>query len=299
MATTLTEANQEYVPRAWEDVACMFCGSRRNRLLEKFGPQSRYRYVRCDDCGLAYLNPRPRYDKEFVETAYGVYESTVEKLWRDGRLTDEGRRQYDWYARLLAEMASVTGRKGRLLEIGCHLGFFLKVAGEHGWQATGVDISPTMTRLGRETFGVNAVCGNWLEMDLMQGIDGGLYDFIYCSHTIEHVPNPADWVDRFAKLLAPGGTLCLEVPNMQSLDRRFKRALKRVGLRKDRWQGWRTPDHLFEPCERSFAPFLRSKGWKIIGLTTYSRKTFKTGPVQRLMHKTLRIGSNLRFYLRR
>lgn len=151
-----------------------------------------------------------------------------------------------------------------------------------------------MTKLGRDTFGVNAMCGNWLEMDL-----GSPYDLIYCSHTIGHVPNPAEWVDRFVKYIVPGGTPVIEVPNMQSLDRRFKRVLKRVGLRKGRWQGWRTPDHLFEPCERSFAPFLKSKGWTILGLTTYSRKTFKTGSLQKLMHRTLRIGSNLRFYLRR
>lgn len=272
----------------------MFCGSRRNHLLEKFGPENRYHYVRCADCHLTYLNPRPRYDEEFVETAYDVYESTVEKLWKNGALTAEGQRQYDWYVKLLQEMESVVGRKGRLLEIGCHLGFFLKVATETGWTATGVDISPTMTKLGREVFGVNAKCGNWLELDLE-----GPYDLIYCSHTLEHIPNPGDWIDRFGRYLAPNGTLCIEVPNMQSLDRRFKRALKRTGLRKDRWQGWRTPDHLFEPCERSFAPYLKSRGWNIVGLTTYSRKTFKTGPVQKLMHSVLRVGSNLRFYLKR
>lgn len=294
MATTLTESNQEYVPKAWEDVPCMFCGSDRSNILEKFGPENRYSYVRCCGCGLAYLNPRPRYDQEFVETAYDVYESTVERLWKNGALTAEGQRQYDWYSKLLGEMESVTGRKGRLLEIGCHLGFFLKVASDHGWTATGVDISPTMTKLGREALGVDAKCGNWLEMDL-----GGPYDFVYCSHTIEHVPNPSDWVERFSKYLAPGGTVCLEVPNMQSFDRRFKRLLKRIGLRKDRWEGWRTPDHLFEPCERSFAGFLKSKGWKILGLTTYSRKTFATGPLQKLMHQTLRVGSNLRFYIQR
>lgn len=294
MATTLTGSNQEYVPKSWEKVSCMFCGSQQSRLLEKFGPDHRYNYVRCNKCHLAYLSPRPQYDQEFIETAYDVYESSVENLWRAGGFTEEGHRQYDWYTRLLTEMEEVTGRKGRLLEIGCHLGFFLKVATEKGWDATGVDISPTMTKLGRDIFGVRALCGNWLDMDL-----GQPYDLIYCSHTIEHVPNPGEWLDRFAKYLAPGGVLCIEVPNMQSMDRRFKRLLKRVGLRKDRWQGWRTPDHLFEPCERSFVPFLKSKQWKIVSLKTYSRRSFGEGPLQEFVHRALRIGSNLRIYLRR
>ncbi len=292
MATTLTEANQEYVPTAWETVPCLFCGNADAFVLEKFGPEQRYKYVRCTSCGLAYLNPRPRYDKEFVSTAYDVYASSVADVWKNGRLTEEGERRAVRIRSSLSEMESFLGRKGRMLEIGCHTGFFCKVARDAGWDVTGVDISPTMIELARKEFGLNVLCGNWLEMDL-----NGPYDLVYCSHTIEHVPNPTDWLNKFSSVLAKNGRLCLEVPNMESIDRKFKRVLKRAGLKRDRWEPWRTPDHLYEPCEKSFVPYLERNGFHVVYTCTYSRNKPSAGVLGRLYHNHFKIGSNLRLYL--
>jgi 2-polyprenyl-3-methyl-5-hydroxy-6-metoxy-1,4-benzoquinol methylase len=292
MATKLTEKNQEYIPSAWETVPCLFCGCEKNSVLEKFGPKYRYRYVSCQECGLAFLNPRPRYDAEFISTAYEVYASSVAEVWSNGRLTATGERRFAWYKQLLGEMEALLGRKGRLLEIGCHTGFFCKVARDLGWTVTGVDISPTMIELARREFGLDVRCGNWLDMSFDTP-----FDFVYCSHTVEHVPNPEDWMARFRDILAPGGKLCLEVPNMESIDRKFKRVLKRAGLRKDSWEPWRTPDHLFEPCERSLIPFVERCQFKVLKILTYSRSKSGEGFLAKLFHEKWRAGTNLRLFL--
>lgn len=292
MATTLTESNQEYIPSAWETVPCMFCGNPQSFVLEKFGPKNRYQYVRCTKCGLAYLNPRPRYDNEFVSIAYEVYTSSVSDVWQHGKLTEKGQRQYQRCKETLDEMYALLGRKGRFLEIGCHTGFFCKVARDEGWDVLGVDISPTTTALARSEFGLDARCGNWLEMELP-----GQFDLIYCSHTIEHVPNPGEWLEHFRSALSNKGILCLEVPNMQSIDRKFKRVLRRTGLKSRNWAGWRTPDHLYEPCERSFVPFIENHGFRVLKVCTYSRSKPTVGPLAKLYHEQWRIGSNLRLYL--
>lgn len=294
MATTLTETQTEYVPKAWETVNCLFCGSSESKTIETFGPQERYHYVRCADCGLTYLNPRPRYDQEFVDTAYNVYTTSVDDIWTNGKLNAEGERRAVRVRETLREMEAMLGRKGTLLEIGCHVGFFSKIAKDDGWRVTGVDISPSVIEIATKTFGIEARCGNWLEMSFPEQ-----YDLVYCSHTIEHIPNPADWLEKFKQVMKPDGLLCLEVPNMQSIDRKFKRVLLRAGLKKNKWEAWRTPDHLYEPCERSFVPYLQKFGFKVMQISTYSRSKSPNNFLARLYNRQMRVGSNLRIYLKR
>src|SRR5690606_22127216 len=132
-------------------------------------------------------------------------------------------------------------------EIGCSTGFFCKTAMDIGWEVVGIDISPTTVGLAQKEFGINALCGDWIQLR-----PPGKFDAIYCSHTIEHIPNPKDWLMEMKNAIHDDGVICIEVPNMESIDRKFKRSLKRLGLKKDNWAGWRTPDHLYEPCEKSF-----------------------------------------------
>ncbi len=45
---------------------------------------------------------------------------------------------------------------GRLLDIGCGYGFFLKIAEEKGWEAVGVDLDPKGVAYAKERLRVNA-----------------------------------------------------------------------------------------------------------------------------------------------
>src|ERR1700722_18061753 len=80
MATTLTRENREYIPSAWENVACPFCASRDYKGHEKYGPSFRYTYVQCRECGLVYSSPRPKYDEDFLTAAYSVYDTESHHL---------------------------------------------------------------------------------------------------------------------------------------------------------------------------------------------------------------------------
>jgi predicted SAM-dependent methyltransferase len=105
---------------------------------------------------------------------------------------------------------------------------------------------------------------------------------------------------RFAEVLRPDGILCLSVPNMRSIDRRFKRVLKRLGLKRDRWDAWRTPDHLYEPCEKSMRAFFERTGFEL--LRTYSYPSEWLGDVSlwhRIFHFWLRWGAKQRYFLRK
>jgi SAM-dependent methyltransferase len=180
------------------------------------------------------------------------------------------------------------------LEIGCNTGFFLRAAKLNGWEPVGVEISRTMAEVARREFGVEVFAGDWVVQEY-----GRRFDVAYCSHVIEHIPDPASWMRRFHSVLKPGGILCLSVPNMRSIDRRFKRLLKRLGLKRDKWEAWRTPDHLYEPCETSMRAFFEREGFEL--LRTYTYPSEWLGEVSlwhRIMHFWLRWGAKQRYYLR-
>lgn len=292
MATTLTATNQEYQAREWEEVPCPFCGESAHGLFERFGYKHQYQMVKCHHCGLAYQSPRPRYDEEFTHSAYEVYSASVKDAWDNQELTDKGKIVFDEYAHILKEIEEKIGKKGSILDVGCNTGFFLKVAKDEGWNAIGVDISKTMTQLARDEFQVDARAGDWMKMDFPHR-----FDAVYCSHVIEHVPDPESWLLRFREVLNPGGIICLSVPNYRSIDRRYKRALKRLGLRKDKWAKWRTPDHLYEPCEKSLTPYLKRCGFKIDEVYTYpSEWDGHQSAWHKFFHGQLRWGAKARFY---
>lgn len=295
MATTLTKEGKTYQPSKWEQVSCPFCNQTDSSLHEKYGPNHCYTYVQCLGCKLVYANPRPVYDKEFVQTAYEEYDVTNHHF-QFGELNAFEREVVDRYKVTLKQIENHLRRKGRLLDIGCASGLFLKAALEEGWVGEGIDISQSMTKKVGEWLSVPTYCGQYHELNFSQA---GKFDVIYCSHVIEHIPNPNDWLKKFHQDLKHDGLLCLNIPNQFSLDRRLKRGLKRVGLKKDNWELWRTPDHLYEPHLGPMEWLLRKHHFSIIDSFTYSRKeSADTSWLDKITHHHLKWGSKARLLAR-
>jgi SAM-dependent methyltransferase len=64
----------------------------------------------------------------------------------------------------------------------------------------------------------------------------GRYDAIYCMEVFEHVTDPASLLERFDRLLAPGGCLVISVPIETGLPVIVKQLVRRVA-------GWRGIGH--------------------------------------------------------
>ena len=79
--------------------------------------------------------------------------------------------------------------------------------------------------------GLDVFCGTLEEYQTDQQ-----YDVVFMSHVIEHVLDPVATVATIERLLAPGGVLYLETPNVGSLDAR---------VWKQRWGLIHYPRHLY------------------------------------------------------
>jgi hypothetical protein len=106
-------------------------------------------------------------------------------------------------------------------------------------------------------------------------------------------------MSKFQRDLKPDGILCLNVPNQFSIDRRVKRGLKKLGLSREKWALWRTPDHLYEPHLQSMEYLLSRHRFALLEAFTYSsREASHEGLGKRLFHRSLRAGSKLRMFAR-
>jgi SAM-dependent methyltransferase len=119
---------------------------------------------------------------------------------------------------------------GRFLEIGCATGDVLaELAGEYP-VVHGIELSEEACAVARAR-GLDVFCGTLEEFETDEQ-----YDVVFMSHVIEHVLDPVATVARIEQLLAPGGVLYLETPNVGSLDAR---------VWKQRWGLIHYPRHLY------------------------------------------------------
>jgi len=197
----------------FEAVYCPLCG--RDEAYPVLEWRNR-RMVRCRGCSLLYRNPRPTASD--VRRVYSTERTTLE--WEE-RVGDRRRHQFGRFLDSLPE------RPGRLLDIGCGYGFFLKMAHERGWEAVGVDLDPKGIAHAKERLQVNAVLGDLREVHFPDGS----FDLVTLWNVVECVPDPLELVRNIRPLLREGGTVYIRTQNeaWQLLSFRLTSLLPRLG----------------------------------------------------------------------
>jgi 2-polyprenyl-3-methyl-5-hydroxy-6-metoxy-1,4-benzoquinol methylase len=205
----------------WEETNCLLCGAdRRSIVLEApedaaatAGP--RPSVVRCDACGLCYTSPRPT-------------PAAMQRFYPEGysphRLEPHAKalKRKKWWAGWLGwgspvRSALLRHEKGRLLDFGCGGGKFLAQMHAEGWQVLGVDISDSVVDRVKQALGLPALAGDLSAPEL----DGSSFDLVTMRQSLEHVHDPLEVLRQARRLLVPGGTLMVWVPNIDSLPFRW------------------------------------------------------------------------------
>jgi SAM-dependent methyltransferase len=136
-------------------------------------------------------------------------------------------------------------RPGRLLDLACGVGYgtkLLRERGPAGITALGIDLSEEAVAHARRHYVAAGV--SFERADAMRFSDAEGFDSIVSLETIEHLPDPAGFVDRLVGLLRPGGMIVASAPTTPSVDvnphhlhdfseRSFRRLFGRRGLREE------------------------------------------------------------------
>jgi 2-polyprenyl-3-methyl-5-hydroxy-6-metoxy-1,4-benzoquinol methylase len=137
----------------------------------------------------------------------------LHELYRDMRddayLDEEAGRRAS-AARLLDLVAEHVPR-GRLLDIGCGHGLLLDEARSRGYEVLGLELSRAAVRHARDALGLDV---RELALEDFEAREG--CDVVVLADVLEHLEDPADAVERCARLLAPGGVLCVVTPDPSS-----------------------------------------------------------------------------------
>ena len=170
-------------------------------------------YRRCCACGAAVLDvlPSPRHfdvaddERDFYGKRYWTDYSRARDLPEIGERarTDLSERCLFWLERLL----EVARPPGRILEIGCGHGAFVRLAQEPGFDAVGTELSGWVAEFARRSFGVRVLQGPLERLDLEPG-----FACIAAFDVLEHLADPLETLRRCRDLLAADGVLLLQTP---------------------------------------------------------------------------------------
>ncbi|MHC4872176.1 MAG: class I SAM-dependent methyltransferase [Planctomycetota bacterium] len=224
------------MPIDLEYVDCNICGSSKNDKLYEvrdwwLDTPEKYFVVKCCDCDLVYLNPRPK-QSEFHKLYPDFFYSTdqdVEKL------------QNSWKTEVNKVKAEYLTKKspGSIYDIGAYWGEFLKYMQENGWSVRGCELSSQPDDL----FNVNIFNGPL-------NIDSGSFDAVTAWAVLEHVCDPLSVCRKVNHILKENGEFVFCIPNYNSIGAKL------------RW-GDEYPRHMYFFDKNSVAKLADASGFEL------------------------------------
>jgi 2-polyprenyl-3-methyl-5-hydroxy-6-metoxy-1,4-benzoquinol methylase len=228
-------------------MACSVCASRRLRpAFRKNG----YDIHRCLDCGHVFvwrLGPETELDAEYDEN---YYRSDAENTsgYRDYLAKSEARLRA--FADRLDWIEGACDGRGAIIDYGCAVGLFVKVARDRGWAARGYERSRWAVEYGRSVVGVDIALGDGSSDPFAPSS----VDAVTLWDVLEHVQAPSRTLELAHRWLKPGGVLALTTVNISSLGAR---------LASENWRHLMPPHHLQFFSRRSLLHLLATAGFHV------------------------------------
>ncbi len=189
--------------------------------------------VECGNCRLIRLYPQPTpielrdyYPPGYWFVPESSAADTLEQAYRKFVLRD--------HLRFVERALHESEEEGPVLDVGCGGGLFLQMLAERRKvKVVGLDFSLDAANVAWRRAGVPAVCATLTRAPLAPGSCAAITMF----HVLEHLYDPASYLESARELLRPDGRLIVQVPNA---------ACWQFLLLGERWNGIDVPRHLFD-----------------------------------------------------
>jgi len=218
-----------------EYVVCDLCGSGKYKIRYKkpdtwlWLNQFEYPTVECLDCGLVYVNPRPR--EEFLHLFYPAG-------YHASRDTAEHLKRYEIQSRFMPVL-----EKEKILDIGCAQGDFLIFLKNkyRGISAYGVDLYSDK---------INSEDIEFYKKGLMEcNFKDEEFDVITAWAVFEHLLYPAKFFKEVSRILKKKGKFIFLVTNSESIYGRYAYCED-------------IPRHTYHYCEKTLRLYAEKNGFK-------------------------------------
>ena len=247
---------------------CVFCGQKTTvSILENIPKNGKsYNVSECVECEIAMTHPLPS-DEELA------------RLYSCGNYrTDEGKR-FGFFIESLIYLGRIRKRirinrfikPGKILDIGCGRGLFLKVMRSGGWETIGTEFNEQTASYAIKTYGLKISPGEITQYKL----PSESLDVININQVLEHLKSPYEIIEESHRLLKKNGVLIISVPDLRS---------PQFAIGKENWFLLELPLHLFHFTEEGLISLLKKKRFKIKYIKRFSLELSPFGWLQTLLN---------------
>lgn len=237
-----------------EFVPCNFCHSTQAELFSTGGDRLHdtagvFSLVRCLNCGLMYLSPRPTRQEigKYYPNEYAAFGTSTLHEWFPPIGRWLWRRAMDRRCNQVLRFHS----RGRLLDVGCSTGSFLTKMRDYAqWQPFGIEPDAEAAGCAREMLGADVFQGTVEEADYPDRH----FTVVTLWDVFEHLHDPMGALRELNRILEQDGLLVLSIPNVHSLEAKcFGR----------HWAGYDIPRHLYAFPLPTLRSMLATEGFEV------------------------------------
>ena len=127
-----------------------------------------------------------------------------ENVWLDGV---EGNPQYNIRLNFALDRLSKMPSKLRILEVGSYTGNFANVYQNLGHDVVCLEGCYSAVTVARDIWGVDVVYGQICDLHI-----NDKFDVVCAFEVLEHLTHPDEMVEKFKKILNPGGSILITIP---------------------------------------------------------------------------------------
>jgi len=243
---------------------CRGCGSVNGRFL--FPVDELFSVMECERCGLAATRPVLSDDEVAAYYPASYYGD------RNRRFHPLLERLIPFFRRRRVRSIERYVREGRILDVGCGRGFLPAIMRDRGWDAQGVELSPTAAEHATHNLQIPVFIGDFL----LSPFPPGSFDVLVFWHVLEHVADPVATIRRAREIIRPGGLMLVAVPNFESLQRRF------AGRH---WFHLDVPRHYHHFRLRVLARLLEENGFDVVDVRHFNLEQNPYGWIQSILNR--------------
>jgi 2-polyprenyl-3-methyl-5-hydroxy-6-metoxy-1,4-benzoquinol methylase len=166
-----------------------------------------YKRYECPNCDIHWWEPL-KMIPEFYESE--IFESYISFHEGVGTMLGENHKAFFKYLPFNV--------KGKLLDVGCGDGRFLKHAKERGFEVWGIDFDKKSVENVKKKLGIDTVFAMSLEEFYQFAKEKSLkFDVITFFEVLEHQDKPRSFLEMVKELLRKGGYIAGSLPNRESI----------------------------------------------------------------------------------
>ncbi|WP_192822574.1 class I SAM-dependent methyltransferase [Rufibacter sp. LB8] len=209
-------------------------------VQDKSVSQESFVIVQCTNCQLKFTNPRP--PEESIGPYYASEEYISHSDTSKGLLNKTYRLVRSMAVKTKVELVNRLAAKGRILDYGCGVGYFLQACQKQGWAVEGVEPNDQARQQTEEKIGKPLYNG------AVETLPTETFEVVTMWHVLEHIHQINETLKALVNATKKGGHLVIAVPNADSYD------AKKYGAD---WAAYDVPRHLYHFNKASMQKLLK------------------------------------------